>query len=127
MLLIDDETRTYWDHVTGEAVHGELTGNQLDAWSVQMTTVEAALIDYPDLRLHRSNFRSFRSRLMSRLHRKKINKRGFIPPPFYLTMGKLDERLEKNIQGLGVMVDGVAKFYPIDQLTGGVLDSWGAS
>lgn len=42
-------------------------------------------------------------------------------------MGKLDERLEKNIQGLGVMVDGVAKFYPIDQLVGGVLDSWGAN
>jgi len=26
VLLIDDETRTYWDHITGEAVHGPLSG-----------------------------------------------------------------------------------------------------
>ena len=43
VLLIDDETRTYWDHMTGEAVHGELKGAKLDNWSIEMTNVETAL------------------------------------------------------------------------------------
>ena len=32
VLLIDDETRTYWDHITGEAVHGPRTGAQPSVW-----------------------------------------------------------------------------------------------
>lgn len=111
VLLIDDETRTYWDHITGEAVHGPQAGKQLEVFPISMTTVEAELAAHPQTRLARSKL-PFKARIFSWLHRKKIGKPGFIPPPFRQTMSAPDERLPENEQGLGVVVDGEARFYP---------------
>ena len=42
-LLWDYETGSYWDHVTGEALHGPLKGERLKVWGIEVTTVAAAL------------------------------------------------------------------------------------
>ena len=41
VLMIDDETHTYWDHVTGEAVHGPDAGKQMAFDSLGITTLAA--------------------------------------------------------------------------------------
>ena len=115
MLLIDDETQTYWDHITGEGVHGPLAGHTLDSWPLRHTTAAAARVEHPDARLFRIK-RGLLGRAMGTMHNKSINSRGFIPPPFRLTMGTVDPRLPERTNGMGVIVDGQARFYPMSSL-----------
>ena len=124
VLLIDDETRTYWDHITGEAVHGPQAGTQLEVFPISMTTVAAELAAHPETQLLRSKL-PLKARLFSWIHRKKIGKRGFIPPPFRRTMSAPDERLPENEQGLGVVVEGEARFYPSTGLSEPIEDELG--
>lgn len=124
MLLIDDESRSYWDHITGEAVHGPLRGHRLDVWNVTVTTMEAALARDPEITFSTSDYRSLYARFFSRLHHKKIDRRGFIPPPFRRTMEKVDGRLPENAQGLGVVDGERAVFYPLKALTAPVEEAW---
>jgi hypothetical protein len=107
----DAETGTMWDHFTGEAFAGPLKGRQLEVWPVNMTTVAAALEHYPDLKLFTSSFRSFRKWLAMRLYPRFIQGNVWLPPPFLLTMsGKIDPRLDRLTQGLGVVAAGKACF-----------------
>ena len=78
VLLIDDETHTYWDHITGEAVHGPRRGERLEAWNLPLTTGERALADEPWLRLARSR-PGFFARLFGRMHMTRLFGRGLIP------------------------------------------------
>ena len=124
VLLIDDETRSYWDHITGEAVHGPLHGKRLESFSISVTTVEAALAREPDLRLHLSR-PGIVGRLMALFSGRAFRGKGFIPPGFARTMGEKDPRLPKMEQGLGVMPDGQARYYPLELLKEGVEDRLG--
>lgn len=117
VLLIDDETRTYWDHISGEALYGELAGTRLRRFPVRHTTAKAAQVRYPALEVVLAD-----SGLLGRLYglflsRRTVGTQGFFPPGFRGTMGALDDRLPDRTQGLGVIVDDVACFYPSDLLT----------
>ena len=125
ILLIDDETHTYWDHMTGEAVHGPLTGTVLEVFPIRHTTVGAALTRDPKLQLLRSTNVSLIGRGMSLVHRKKIGKKSFIPLPFRRTMEKVDARLPEQTQGLGVLHEGRAVFFPMNSLP--IRFPWGDS
>ena len=123
-LLVDDETESYWNHITGQCVHGPLKGKSLAIHPVQITTVaaekqrgEAAIF---------TGRPTFWGRCYLWIARKaKIRSSGSIPPFFYLTMGKRDDRLERKTQGLGVVVDGHAKFYPVSTIGEGIQDTLG--
>lgn len=118
VLLIDAETRTYWDHITGEAVYGELKGAKLDNWAIEMTNVETAQKNEPDLRVYLSN-PTLLGRLMAWAHRWLPIK---LPPHFRGTMGKPDDRLPEMEMGLGVVTDGVRRFYPKQSIGEGIDD-----
>lgn len=123
ILLVDDETRTYWNHITGEALHGPLRGARLDTWNLEYTTVEAALATDSALTISRPRG-GFLATLMGILHRKQIDTRGFLPPGFRKTMGKEDTRLPTMAQGLGVMLPRTNRFYPVAALKNGpIVDS----
>lgn len=124
VLLIDDETRTYWDQIRGLAMHGSMRGAQLEAFPLEVTTVGAALRDDSGLTVSRSRPRGF-ARLFGRMSRNPFRRKGFLPPGFRGTMGPRDERLPELAHGLGVMTDGAARFYPVDRITGGVEDHLG--
>ncbi|MFQ5705389.1 MAG: DUF3179 domain-containing (seleno)protein [Gemmatimonadales bacterium] len=124
VLLIDDETGTYWDHIRGEAVYGPIAGEHLARWAVTMTNAAAALADHPDLQLARSR-PAMRVWLMGRLYRLVMRKKGFLPPGFRKTMGEMDDRLPHMTHGLGVVHDGEARFYPMAAIDTGLNDSWG--
>ncbi len=122
MLLIDDESRTYWDHITGEAVHGPLAGSTLPVWPLRMTNVAAALRDDPELRLHRSR-PGLLGRLFGWAHKLGLIN-GRLPPGFAKTMSAVDERLPGDTIGLGVVVGSEARFYGLDQIGDGLSDEW---
>ncbi|MHC4830621.1 MAG: DUF3179 domain-containing (seleno)protein [Planctomycetota bacterium] len=124
VLLIDDETRTYWDHISGEAVHGPLAGAQLPTWSIEMTTVEAALANSPELLVYTSR-PGFFARWIGRFVGRYVRGGGFLPPGFRKTMGECDARLPRMEPGLGVIVGREARFYPTAVIGDGVTDLWG--
>jgi hypothetical protein len=125
-ILADRETRTHWDHITGEAIAGPLMGSQLDVWSFRMTTVAAALMEYPDITVSPSNFRSFRRRLAQSLYPRFIHGKVWLPGFFHTSMNEpIDARLDKLTQGLGVIVGNKAKYYPMSQIPAkGLYDQW---
>jgi len=126
-VLGDRETRTHWDHITGEGFKGPLAGCQLDAWSIRMTTVQSALEEWPGLEISLSTHRSFRRWLAQKIYPRFLQSRGFIPPPFFLSMSTpIDPRLDKLTQGLGVVVGKQTRFYPLRAIPAeGVDDDWG--
>jgi hypothetical protein len=125
-ILADRETRTHWDHITGEAFAGPLVGQQLDVWPIQMTTVAAALIEHPDVTITFSNIRSPRRWLAQRLYPDFIHSNGWIPGFFYASLSEpMDSRLDKLTQGLGVIVGKKAKYYPMNLITAQeIQDEW---
>ena len=122
VLLVDDETNSYWDHITGEALHGAMAGRQMDVWGIQMTTVARALADTPDLLLLRSR-QSLRARMISWFLSRPFTQ-TIIPPGFRRTMGPPDSRLAEMTMGLGLFTKNHQRFYPLERIGEGVVDIW---
>jgi Protein of unknown function (DUF3179) len=122
----DRETRTHWDHITGEAISGPLLGHQLEVWPVRMTTVAAALDEYKNITISFSDYRSFKKSLAQKLYPSFIHKKIWLPNFFYASMNSpIDSRLDKLTQGLGVIVDGQARYYPLYLIpSAGLDDVW---
>jgi len=112
VLLIDDETKTYWDHVTGEALHGPLAGAKMPMWGIEMTNVETALRREPHLPVHRS--RPGLLGLLMGWGSRWID--GRLPPGFRKTMAPIDTRLPEMEIGLGVVTDQTQRFYPLSAI-----------
>jgi len=108
-VMADEETRSLWDHITGEAFEGPLAGERLDWWPIRLTTTGAALAEWPTLVLLVSDYRSVAQMVMGRVKPKKIHTKGWLPPGFRATMSApVDPRLGELAQGLGVIVDDEA-------------------
>ena len=126
-VMSDEETHSYWDHISGEAFEGPLQGYKLDVWPIALTTVEAAIDKHPELMLIQSTYRSWGKSLLQWLNPRKINARSYLLPPFRRTMSKpVDSRLPEMEQGLGVIVDSKAKYYPMKAIAKGksIEDNW---
>ena len=114
-MLIDDETGTYWDHITGEAMHGPLTGAVLPTFPISMTNVAALLAEHPNSRGAVSR-PSLKGRIFSGINGSALRRKGFLPPGFRRTMAESDDRLDAMVPGLGVTVGDVHRFYPMQAL-----------
>ena len=121
---MDDETGTYWDHISGEALHGPLKGSQMEAWPLTYTTLTEALKQWPEIDVIRERSLNPVALFFQLVHRKKIGRRGFIPFIFRRTMQSVDDRFPEMTQGLGVIVDGRTKFYPTAALAEPVDDDF---
>lgn len=120
VLLIDDETRTYWDHITGEARHGPLAGKRVETWGLEQTTVGAARRAHPELRVLLSKL-PVKGRVMHWMLSKGPLK-GRLPPGFRDTMTPIDDRLPEMEVGLGVIADRTQRFYPVSAIGDGLQD-----
>ncbi len=134
-VMRDEQSKSLWDHITGECFAGPLKGKQLEFWHVPLTTVEAELARNPQAILLKSDYDSLFKRFMMWVHasfsggNSLINReKSKIPLHFRLSMSKkIDGRLPKDKQGLGVIgADDSGKFYPMDLLPKGqrVTDVW---
>lgn len=127
-VLADRESRTQWDHITGEAFAGPLAGQRLEVWPVRMTTAQAARREHPGLIVHRSQDHGLLPRIAQRLYPRFIYSPVWLPPPFYASMSReIDPRLPRLAQGLGVIVGSKARYYPMSAIPmEGFDDAWGA-
>ncbi len=111
ILLIDDESRSYWDHISGLALHGTLAGQQLPMWGIEQHTVAALREREPNLPmlLARSTWWTrFMTWLTGRWQRR-------LPPGFRMTMDRSDDRFPEMAIGLGI-AEGDGRFYPMSRL-----------
>ncbi|MTI33572.1 DUF3179 domain-containing (seleno)protein [Xanthovirga aplysinae] len=111
VLLIDDETLSYWNHITGKSGFGRSEGKSMELFNLSVTTVEAERKEKEPAKIWLSNPPLW-ARFFGWLNRGRINSKGFLPPGFGKTMRPIDSRLEKMTQGLGVVIGKVSRFYP---------------
>ena len=116
VLLGDRESSSFWDHITGECVHGPLKGYQLKIFPLLHRDVRQALATHPDAQVAISR-QSLKHWVMAHITEQgRKSKRGFLPPGFKQTMGKEDTRRRRMEIGLGVWTDATHRFYPLETL-----------
>lgn len=113
-LLGDRETRSYWHHTTGECLEGVYKGEKLEISNLLHYTFKKALEEYPNLKLGVSKPPLYVNMFLKLSRRVLKSKTGFLPPFFRKTMETTDPRLDEQTMGLGVVIDGKGKFYPLD-------------
>jgi len=127
-ILRDQETNSFWHHLTGECIDGRHRGYQLEVTgSLQYMTAGQALKTYPQACLARARL-SFLGTCFAQFAKwATLRRRGFLPPFFYKSMRDLDPRLPSLELGLGVRLATRARFYPfsaIQACNGVVLDTF---
>lgn len=113
-ILWDRETGSLWHHITGEALHGPLRGRRLlPTGNLLHTTVSEALAADRDTRVALSD-RPIRqeSRWAPWVERVPVLGRAFLR-----TMSREDTRRPTMDIGLGVLMDSVARYYPMEAIT----------
>ncbi len=125
-VMRDEETKSLWDHTTGECFDGPLAGERLEFWYAGLTTVAAELARNSETILLKSNHRSLLKTFMKWAHtdfsggKSLINRKNSkIPPTFRFSMSRaIDPRLPKDEQGLGLIGENDSgKFYPLRLLS----------
>ncbi|MFD1394545.1 DUF3179 domain-containing (seleno)protein [Kroppenstedtia eburnea] len=112
-VLMDRETRSYWNHITGECVHGPLKGEKMEMLLLGQMTAGQALDQWPDLQLALSKQPPFRRFVLQPLMN-FFGRFGIYPPGFKGTIIKRDRRLPDMKSGVGIMTSQVQRFYPIN-------------
>ncbi len=130
-VMQDQETKTLWNHITGEALYGPLVGRTLGPMGnfLQMS-VEQALIREPMMSVAISDSQYFvNGQPFGRdgpiAGGRGRGARGGGPPAlddptarlsiaFSDTLGTEDTRLERMEMGLGVVTEETVRFYPMD-------------
>jgi hypothetical protein len=110
-LMRDDESLTYWDHMTGEAVYGPLTGEQLEVRNLYQTTVEQVLDVAPDAQVavsERELWAEERLGLGGLLQSMNRN----LNPMFQSTVKEEDDRRPTMDLGIGIWEGHVSRYYP---------------
>ncbi len=110
-LLWDRESGSYWDHVTGQAVSGELKGEKLPVYNLYHMYVETALANYPDLQVAISE-RDIDTNIWSPY----LAESADLPPTYVPSMAEQDDRRPTMDIGLGVWTDRVHRYYPLEKL-----------
>ena len=123
-LLVDSETETYFDHITGEALYGPDVDVGLETFPIEVTTVSSALVDDPALRISLSKPPAV-ARLVARLAGNLYAESTVLPPGFASTMGEADTRLPFDTPGLAVIEGGACRFYPMASVDGVVEEELG--
>jgi hypothetical protein len=125
-MMSDDETGSVWEHVTGECIRGSLQSAQLQTRSAQYLTAAQLAEAFPHatIALSRASLRLLNVLLLRRM----LCPAGYMPGPFRLSMTKRDKRLPELELGLGIWMNGQARFYPmrtIKSVQNALLDTLG--
>jgi hypothetical protein len=126
-IMRDEESGTYWDHMTGEALYGPLTGSRLDVFNVRHMTVDQvlnqdrnALMAISD-RINRTDEQMKTGSLLSRVG-------GRLSRMFRSTVEEEDDRRPTMELGMGIWDGDLARYYPYDEVVengNAVLDRFG--
>lgn len=126
-LMKDDETGTFWDHMTGEAVYGPLVGETLPVRSLVQSTVRQVLANDPEARITLSD-QAIRSDDDMKVEGLLAGIRGRLNRMFQSTVEEDDTRRPQMDMGLGLWNDAGARYYPLDVVRAGgrfLIDDFG--
>ncbi|NNF13092.1 MAG: DUF3179 domain-containing protein [Gemmatimonadetes bacterium] len=114
-LMRDEESGTFWDHMTGDAVYGPMVGSSLDVQPLVMTTAEQALKVAPDARVTLSD-QAIRRDSDMKVVGLLAGIRGRLNAFFQGTVAEEDDRRPTMDLGLGLWTDENATYYPMDRV-----------
>ena len=110
-VMTDEETGSLWNHVTGEAMHGPLTGTQLARSNLLPMNVTVAL----DMDSHIEVAISDRPLdLPDYLTQEGLD--AGVPQAFVPTMGTEDQRRPRMDLGVGIWTDQAHRYYPMEAI-----------
>lgn len=126
-VMQDAETKTLWNHITGEALYGPLVGRNLgSAGNLLQMNVKQALVMDPKMqvaisdRIYFAGGRQFGSAGSPAFGR---DRNGNQPNPnaemnarFVQTLGKEDQRRPRMELGLGVWTSATRRYYPMERI-----------
>ncbi len=119
MLLVwDAETQSYWQHITGECLHGTSAGKKLRLITAtrHMTSAEV-LAQCPDARFYTSPLTPDQERLTLLMEKMRANP-GRVAEGIASTIQTEDSRRPRFELGLGVWNGRSSKFFPLPVIAG---------
>lgn len=116
-LLMDQESGTFWDHMTGEAVYGPLVGSSLPVETLRQTTVAQILGEDEGTQIALSD-RELASSEELKLDGLLGQIRGRLSSFFSGTVEEEDDRRPTMDLGLGLWGGDGAVYYPYEAVTG---------
>ena len=114
-LMRDEETGTFWDHLTGHAVYGPLVGTQLDVSNLLHSRAGSVLANNPGALIALSD-RSLRSDEDMGLQSLLSRVGGRLSRMFGSTVEEEDARRPTMDIGMGIWRGEVARYYPYDRV-----------
>ncbi|MBT8337126.1 MAG: DUF3179 domain-containing protein [Gemmatimonadetes bacterium] len=112
-LMRDEESGTFWDHMTGEAVYGPLVGTSLEIENLRQTTVEQILREDSEALAALSD-RTLWSDEELKLDGLLARVRGSLSQFFSNTVEREDDRRPTMDLGLGIWGGDAPMYYPYD-------------
>jgi hypothetical protein len=112
-LMKDEETGTYWDHLTGHAVYGPLVGETLEVSTLRQTTVGQLLDTDSDAMIALSSLTLRRDDQMT-ADGLLAGIRGRLNSMFSATVDREDTRRPTMDMGIGLWQGEDAMYYPHD-------------
>lgn len=113
-MFRDYETRSLWNHITGECMYGPLAGQRLPTFNLLQMKTRHALEAYPDLEIALSNRRIAGERGRWSPWAERIPVLG---ERFKSTMAPEDTRRPTMDVGIGVWTEGgTNRFYPMEYI-----------
>jgi len=117
VLMADDQTNSYWDHLSGMCLIGEYTGKQLERiGSITSTNARNAVSKYPDLQLFVSKITDDEQADVEQMQQLRADEDWDGWRIQLFDTAKEDTRLSRLTMGLGVWTDDVSKFYSYTKL-----------
>ncbi len=117
-LMRDEESGTYWDHMTGEAVYGPLVGSTLEVSSLMQSTVAQVLgRDSEALIALSDQGRAMRTDEQMTLGGLLGSIGGRLSRLFSSTVEEEDDRRPTMDLGMGIWDGEEARYYPYDRIT----------
>jgi hypothetical protein len=109
-LMADRETSTFWNHITGEALHGELVGHSLPVSNLLQMNVQQALEMDPDIEIAISTYDG--GGVAGGEFARDVENAD-MGARFAGTLGVEDERRPRMELGLGVWTDQIQRYYAV--------------
>ena len=114
-LMKDDETGTFWDHMTGEAVYGPLAGARLEVSNLLQTNVAQILDTRPDARVALSDRILWEDERLG-LGGLVSSMRGKLSRMFSNTVEEEDGRRPTMDLGMGLWEGETSRYYPYETI-----------
>ena len=111
-IMQDTETKTLWNHITGEALYGELAGHRLVSDNLLQMNAGQALQRYPEIQVAISD----QPYTGQRPPFAAAGDEARLMDMFSETLGTEDTRQPRMEMGLGVWSGQTHRFYPSSEL-----------